>query len=828
MSVQERSAVVLEPSAGPRLPGARSPLVILGLSAVGAVVVTVAAVLAPVPVVGGLLMAVLAVTAWRYPGFALVALLLLLPFNVAIFTALVNKGGAHVGRLGDWKDALIVLLFVRGIVMRRARDGGLRMPVSGFSRFLVAYVLLYCVLAVASPHLSPAIYALSRDVEGPLLFLAIVCLRPSRRTVIACMFVVLGAATVIGVAAVYEHLGPRAGFLTWYGSAHPRLGSSFYPGSGGYRSGSFLDSPLILAFYLAVSAPVALGASFALRRRPGLPLLAGVAAAASVAGIIFAETRSGYLGAGGGILVVLFFALRNKAVRTALVGIFVIAVAVAVVQNENTSAITRPGEDASKRQAWTHDFDVIASNPLGLGLGSIDSVGQRFGVYAQGASASESELLARGIEGGVAALLLYPASLLLLVLYLVNLRRRALAIRDTVAVGLAAGAIGAAIAVLLAGLFLGIDELVVEVAVWGPAALAVAWFQSGAVRPERRTAVAAANTYLAAPLEVPVFDGSSPVGSDADLASPLPLVTVAVLPGGDAEQMRRCLRALFALDYPSVEVVVFIRDEDGLIGEVVAEAARSASVAARTARVPPSLDSLREWARTGARGDVLAFIDSECVVDGAWARAAVTALGTRADLKLVTGRTIPAPRSQSGEASVDASRGIRLLGSCNAFFDAASFRSLDDQRAAFADVWESAAAGVALSAGGWKAAYVPAAVAGREEASLEFGLLETRYRDDLFGLVARHPQLRLELLSGGVLVRPEDAQLLELLAALGLARRHPRAAAKLAAPYLLSRRPRSLRVSGLREARRLAAADAGVLRGYFANVVSPRRASSGD
>jgi hypothetical protein len=179
---------------------------------------------------------------------------------------------------------------------------------------------------------------------------------------------------------------------------------------------------------------------------------------------------------------VLFFAVRNRAARTALVGIFVIAVAATVITNQGTTAITRPGEDASKRHAWIHDFNVVASNPLGLGLGTIDAVGQRFGQNVQGATASESELLARGVEGGVAALLLYPATLLLLVLYLLALRRRAFATGDLVAVGLAAGAAGAAIAVLLAGLFLGIDELVVEVGVWGPAALTVAWCGSRASR----------------------------------------------------------------------------------------------------------------------------------------------------------------------------------------------------------------------------------------------------------------------------------------------------------------------------------------------------------
>jgi hypothetical protein len=483
MADDQPTVVALDAPRPPFEPLGASLAALLALIALVAAGIAAGAVVSPVHVLGGLAIATLAFAAWRYPGIALVALVLLLPFNVAIFTALVKQGGAHVGRLGDWKDGLIVLLFVRGVVARWQRDRTLRLPGGALNRFLIAYILFYCLIGAASPHLGPVPYALSRIIEGPLLFLAIVALRPSRQTVAACLYALLAAACIVGLAALYERLGPHQGFVMWFGSARPGPNSSFFPGGGGYRSGSFLDSPLILAFYLAVAAPVSLGVVFAFRQRRALRVLAVLATAACVAGIIAAETRSGYLGGGFGILLVLLFGLHNNAVRAALIGIFVIVVAVAVIQNQHSSALTRPGEDTSKRHALEHDFNVIASNPLGLGLGSIDAVGQRFGISARGATASESELLARGIEGGVAALLLYPASLLLLILYLVNLRRRAGAAGDSVTVGLAAGAAGAAAAVLTAGLFLGIDELVIEVGVWGPAALAVAWYRARPAPP---------------------------------------------------------------------------------------------------------------------------------------------------------------------------------------------------------------------------------------------------------------------------------------------------------------------------------------------------------
>jgi hypothetical protein len=180
-----------------------------------------------------------------------------------------------------------------------------------------------------------------------------------------------------------------------------------------------------------------------------------------------------------GLALVLAFALSNRALRTSLVGVFVIAVAAAYFINQNNPQLTRTGEDTAKRNSISNTFDYVAAHPLGAGLGTIDAVGQKFntgnGITGVGAISSESTVLAKGYEGGVAALFLYPATLLLLILYLLALRRGAVARGDPVQVGLAAGAVGAAGAVLGAGLFLGVQELVVEVGVWGSAAVAAAW-----------------------------------------------------------------------------------------------------------------------------------------------------------------------------------------------------------------------------------------------------------------------------------------------------------------------------------------------------------------
>jgi hypothetical protein len=446
----------------------------LGIAAaVATSAATIVAIEHPAVGIGTLLVLVLGLTIWTFPEVALIAVLALLPFNGAILAAVTHNAGAHVGRLGDWKDAAIVLLFVRGVLTRRSREHGLTMPRGPLPRYLIAYILIYCILAVGSPRLTPAITGLSRDIEGPLLFLAILCLRPSRRVLRACLLATMAAAVVIALAAVYEHFGPREGFITWYGAPHPRPGSSFYGASGQYRAGSLLDSPLTLAFYLAVSAPLAAGAAFALRRWRLLGLLA---AAACVAGIIMTGTRSGYIGGGVGLALVLGLALTNRAMRTSLVGVFLIAVAAAYFFNHDNPQLTRTGENSAKRGAITTTFDYIAAHPLGAGIGTIDAVGQKFANQSGGSRiSSESTLLAKGYEGGVVALFLYPATMLLLILHLLAQRRGAVARGDPVQAALAAGAVGAVGAVLGAGLFLGVQELVVEVVIWGSAAVATMW-----------------------------------------------------------------------------------------------------------------------------------------------------------------------------------------------------------------------------------------------------------------------------------------------------------------------------------------------------------------
>jgi hypothetical protein len=425
----------------------------------------------PVVVLGVLFAAVLAVAVARFPAQALVILLFLEPFHGALFLTAQNRAGVNVSPVALWKDVLIVALFLRG-AYTQWREGGSWLPRRPGDGYLVAYVLFYALLAATTTHTKPAVYALGRDVEGPLLFLAILWLRPTHRQLQACLVALLAAASIMGLAAIYEHVGPRADFVTWYGAPRPAPGSSFFASAGSYRSGSFLDSPLILAFYLAGVIPFALAVSATVSAR--WRTLAVGAVGLCVGGLLVTLTRSAFIGAGVGTVLAIGLAVRNPGVRFSLVGMVAVVsltVSLAAVSSGNQSFL-RPKGTSQHRAALHRDFDLIVERPIGYGLGTTDAVQQRFGLTGA-PGGTESTFLAKALEGGVEGLALYLIALFVTALRVLEARRDAMADHDWRSAGLASGAIGCIVAISLAGLFLGIQELVVEVVLWAVPAIAL-------------------------------------------------------------------------------------------------------------------------------------------------------------------------------------------------------------------------------------------------------------------------------------------------------------------------------------------------------------------
>ncbi|HLW17161.1 MAG TPA: hypothetical protein VKV69_07380 [Actinomycetota bacterium] len=425
----------------------------------------------PVPIVGLLMAAVLGVALIRFPMAALAGLLFLQPFHSAILIALTNRGGLPIGPLQHWEDFVIVALLARGFAERVLKDR--KLPIYNVGdNFVLLYILGYGILALASPSQHTVFEALVIYVEGPMLFLAIRWLRPTRKQLWTCLVALLGAATIMGGTAVYERFGPHEGLLRWYGVAANQVAysASQHP----YRSASFLVDTLILAFYLAgtVSFAAALPAART-RWRP----LALLTFAACAGGLICTVTRSGYIGAAAGVVTVLLLVGRNPRIRLALVGLTVLIVAVFAQHYVSNGTLTRGEGDTAHKDAVTRDINLVVAKPFGYGLGTTDRFRfQSGGVIKTGQLGNtEDTYLARALEGGIQALVLYLMALGILLVRVRGVWSRARDSGDITRSAIAAGAIGTIVGIAVAGLFLGVLERVVEILLWGLPAIAISW-----------------------------------------------------------------------------------------------------------------------------------------------------------------------------------------------------------------------------------------------------------------------------------------------------------------------------------------------------------------
>lgn len=457
------------------------PWQVMVVSALAVIDLSILAVVYPKEVIGLLVVGIgLSLVIW-YPSLALFSLLLLEPYWGASYAYLHDARHVPFGPLTLGKDAIIGALVARAVLHEFWRTRRVHLPRSGFERFVLAYILYYAVLTVATPQIKPGLYAVARVIEGPLLMLGILHLRPSRRTLTRCGIAIVGAASVIAAAGLIEHFGPHAGFQTWYGAPRPPANSSFYGSQGKYyRVGSFLGSPLTLAFYLAAAGPFALGVVGTVKSR--WKPVAFAAAAICFGGLVVTVTRSGYIGGAAGALVTVALVVRNPARRAATIGLLTLGI-VAIVFGLTASgnqAFVRTRENSSHSGALRLDVERVLARPLGYGLGTTDFVAQRFQQAGAGGHSTESELLAKAIEGGVGGLLAYLVLVGLVVRQLRKARRRCVVNGDWVGVSLAAGALGSVVALMGASLFLGVEELVVEVVVWGAAGLALAYAETGA------------------------------------------------------------------------------------------------------------------------------------------------------------------------------------------------------------------------------------------------------------------------------------------------------------------------------------------------------------
>lgn len=271
-----------------------------------------------------------------------------------------------------------------------------------------------------------------------------------------------------------------------------------------------------------------------------------------------------------------------------------------------------------------------------------------------------------------------------------------------------------------------------------------------------------------------------------------PRATVVVPVKDRRERMLRCLDAVVALDFDDFDVLVLDNGStDGTL-EACREYARGARVPIRVEQIGGTIGRVRNRGAELARGELVAFTDSDCAPAPGWLSVASAALRDDPALGVVCGRTIPeGPPERGWPATIDVDELTWRFESCNVVYRRAALTASQGfDESGFG--WEDVAAGWAVLRAGWRAAYVREAVVCHDVTYPGFAWHLRRVQQHRFAaaVLRRYPEARDKLLHRKVFLDDRHPVLYLALAGLVLAPRRPVALA-LALPYAQRRLPRS-------------------------------------
>jgi glycosyltransferase involved in cell wall biosynthesis len=146
-----------------------------------------------------------------------------------------------------------------------------------------------------------------------------------------------------------------------------------------------------------------------------------------------------------------------------------------------------------------------------------------------------------------------------------------------------------------------------------------------------------------------------------------PGVTVAIVVKNRKDLIARCLDAVEAQADVDFDILVVDNGStDGTLEYLVDRAAAS-SRPMTVMQEPGSLGRIRNAALREARGDIIAFTDSDCVPSPGWLRTGLDAFSD--DVAVVQGRTVPARQAGSFEATINIPSFSHRYETCNIFYD---------------------------------------------------------------------------------------------------------------------------------------------------------------
>jgi GT2 family glycosyltransferase len=263
-------------------------------------------------------------------------------------------------------------------------------------------------------------------------------------------------------------------------------------------------------------------------------------------------------------------------------------------------------------------------------------------------------------------------------------------------------------------------------------------------------------------------------------------VTVAVPVKDRRDQMMRCLEALLVQSHPSYEILVLDNCSSDGTAEACEERARESGVPMRVEVVPGTVGHVRNRAADLARGELLAFTDSDCVPAPDWLASGVEPFREHPDVGVVCGRTLPEVEVEQGwAATIEVTEHTNRFESCNVFFRTDAFRASAGFDETVGHYWEDTAAGFAMRREGWKSEFAPDAVVYHDVTYPGFWWhVKRAQKNTHLGPVLRnYPEMRDQLLYRRYFFRKRSAQYVAFLSGVVLAA-FDRRALVLTIPYL--------------------------------------------
>ncbi len=253
-----------------------------------------------------------------------------------------------------------------------------------------------------------------------------------------------------------------------------------------------------------------------------------------------------------------------------------------------------------------------------------------------------------------------------------------------------------------------------------------------------------------------------------------PAVTVNIAVKDRRDLIVACLDGLATQTFRDFDVVVVDNgSSDGTL-ELLEEraAAPRSPFALSVLRCPGSLGAVRNAGVAASRGNVVAFVDSDCVPDANWLTRGVAAFRTTGGkpVAVVQGATLPDPAAARGRwhATQEITAFTRRYEACNVFYRRDALVQAGGFDEAIGFFGEDSAAGWAVRRLGYVERFAPAAIVHHAvtHPGLRWHLRRCLRYGNWNALIRRFPEMR-AILWHRVFLRPASVQ--SLVALVGIA-----------------------------------------------------------